>query len=152
MLCRHCFILACWTDYCPVKLLDHRYVYVFVRVDIPIQHQMAQACHAALESGKEFPVILDEPDSLIVLQVNDQEELHRAADLLHKNAVGLVKFWEPEPRWNYGYTAFATEPMTREQRGILNGYKLWTPRPTNKRRMVKRNEILDHRPGWVGSL
>ena len=113
---------------------------------------MAQACHAALESGKEFPVILDEPDSLIVLQVNDQEELHRAADLLHKNAVGLVKFWEPEPRWNYGYTAFATEPMTREQRGILNGYKLWTPRHTNKRRMVKRNEILDHRPGWVGSL
>ena len=113
---------------------------------------MAQACHAALESGKEFPVILDEPDSLIVLQVENQEALNRAADLLYENGIALVKFWEPEPRWNYGYTSFATEPMTREQRGILNGYKLWTPRHTNKRRMVKRDEILDHRPGWVGSL
>ncbi len=135
-----------------VKLTDHRYVYVVVRVDIPIQHQMAQACHAALEAGKEFPDIIDEPDSLIVLQVENQEELNRAADLLHKNGVGLVKFWEPEPRWNYGYTSFATEPMKHDQRGILNGYKLWTPRPANKRRMVKRNEILDHRPGWVGSI
>lgn len=52
----------------------------------------------------------------------------------------------------WGYTAFATEPMKHDQRGILNGYKLWTPRPANKRRMVKRNEILDHRPGWVGSI
>ena len=64
-----------------VKLTDHRYVYVVVRVDIPIQHQMAQACHAALEAGKEFPDIIDEPDSLIVLQVENQEELNRAADL-----------------------------------------------------------------------
>ena len=135
-----------WTDYCPVNLTAHRYVYVVVRVDIPIQHQMAQACHAALEAGKEFPDIIDEPDSLIVLQVENQEALNRAADLLYENGIALVKFWEPELRWNYGYTAFATEPMTREQRGILNGYKLWTPRHTNKRRMVKGNTVYNHRP------
>lgn len=117
-----------------VKLTDHRYVYVFVRVDIPIQHQMTpQACHATLEAGKEFPDLTDEPDSLIVLQVDNQQELNRAADLLHKNGIALVKFWEPEPRWNYGYTAFATEPLKCNQRGILNGYKLWSPKHPTRR-------------------
>ena len=121
----YCLVLR--DDYSSVKLNDHRYVYVFVRVDIPIQHQMAQACHAAHEAGKEFPVIIDDPDSMIVLQVENQEALNRAADLLHENGIGLVKFWEPEPRWNYGYTAFGTEPLKNSQRHLLNGYKLWSP-------------------------
>ena len=127
-----------------MKLTDHRYVYIFVRVDIPVQHQMAQACHAALEAGKEFPDLTDAPDSLIVLQVADQEELNHAADLLHKNGICLVKFWEPEPRWNYGYTSFGTEPLKNSQRNLLNGYKLWTPNFQKKssRTTSRRNSYL----------
>ena len=48
---------------------EHKYVYIIVRTDIPVPHQMAQACHAALESGKVFNEVNCQPDSIVVLKV-----------------------------------------------------------------------------------
>jgi len=28
--------------------------YTFIRKDLPIQHQMVQACHSAMQAGAEF--------------------------------------------------------------------------------------------------
>lgn len=50
---------------------DHRYVYIIVRTDIPVSHQMAQACHGALEAGLKFPNDRGSTNSIIVLKVKD---------------------------------------------------------------------------------
>ena len=53
-------------------------MYVVVRRDIPIQHQMAQACHGALEAGKVWNEVKCDPDSLIVIGVKNQDQLLKA--------------------------------------------------------------------------
>ena len=53
-------------------------MYVVVRRDIPIQHQMAQACHGALEAGKVWNEVKCDPDSLIVIGVKNQDRMQLA--------------------------------------------------------------------------
>jgi hypothetical protein len=37
--------------------------------------------------------------------------------------IKLIPF--EEPSWDYGLTAFATEPLTQEVRVLLKRYQLW---------------------------
>lgn len=99
-------------------------MYVFVRRDIPIQHQMAQACHGALESGKVFNEKPScDPNSLIVIGVKSQEELLKAQYKLEQHGIKTVAFWEPD--WDYGLTSFGTEPLSEDMRHHLRRYQLW---------------------------
>lgn len=102
---------------------DHRYVYIFVRRDIPIQHQMAQACHGALEAGKRFPENRGSTDSIIVIGVKNKDELKKAQKRLNENGVETEPFWEPS--WDYGLTSFGTRPLTENERHIMRRYQLW---------------------------
>lgn len=104
----------------------HRYNYIFVRTDLPIAHQMAQACHGALETGKRFhETQMCSPDSIIILQVKNQEELRNAQDIVEKAGIKTVAFFEPD--WDYGFTSFGTEPITQDMRHHLRKFRLWKP-------------------------
>lgn len=98
-------------------------MYVVVRKDIPIQHQIAQACHGALEAGKVYNEVSCSPDSLIVIGVKNQYQLMKAQKKLEDLGIGTVLFWEPD--WDYGWTSFGTEPLTQEQRIHMKGFQLW---------------------------
>ena len=104
---------------------DHKYVYVVVRRDIPIQHQMAQACHGALEAGKVWNEVKCDPDSLIVIGVKNQDQLLKAQRKIEAAGIKTVGFWEPD--WDYGWTAFGTEPLSQEQRIHMKSFQLWNP-------------------------
>ena len=100
------------------------HTYIFVRTDIPIEHQVAQACHGALEAGIEFSNILRAyPDSIVVLGVKDKHELLKAALLLDKHEIRFKMFFEPS--WDYGYTSIGTEPIDTDVRKYLRKFKLW---------------------------
>lgn len=99
------------------------YTYVLVRQDIPLEQQMVQACHAALEAGFAF----DAPSvtsSLIVCTVPDLEALLAARERLDRYGIRSEMFFEPS--WGMGYSALASEPIIeRKKRFALNTYPLF---------------------------
>lgn len=102
---------------------EKKHTYIFVRTDIPIQHQMAQACHGALETGKVFNEQRDDPDSIVILKVANEKELLKAHLKLMSNGIKTAIFYEPD--WDYGYTSFGTMPLNQDQRKYLKGFSLW---------------------------
>ena len=97
---------------------------MFIRTDLPIQQQMVQSNHAALEAGIFFGnKEQNEPSSLIVIAVKTQAKLEKAMKDVESKGIKLLPFYEPD--WDYGLTAFGTEPLTQEQRVSLKRYQLW---------------------------
>lgn len=97
---------------------------MFVRRDIPVEQQIVQAGHAALEAG----IYLgdrdqSEPSSLVVIGVKNQFQLEKAIKDLESKDIKLIPFYEPS--WDMGLSAFGTEPLTQEQRVLLKRYQLW---------------------------
>lgn len=97
---------------------------MFIRTDLPIQQQMVQSNHAALEAGIFFGnKDQDEPSSLIVIAVKTQAKLEKAIKDVEAKGIKVVPFYEPS--WDYGLTAFGTEPLTQDVRVLLKRYQLW---------------------------
>lgn len=85
---------------------------------------MVQSNHAALEVGIFLgDQTQHEPSSLIVIAVKNQAKLEKAMKDLESKGIKFVPFYEPS--WEYGLTAFGTEPLTQEQRVLLKRYQLW---------------------------
>jgi hypothetical protein len=101
----------------------HPYVYVLVRLDIPLHQQLIQASHAAFEAGLRWHSPDDEVASLIVLGVRDKAALLRAARKLTAKGVDHHVFFEPD--FDMGESALATRPLVAEARRPLAGYPLW---------------------------
>lgn len=99
-------------------------MYVFIRVDLPLQQQLVQSNHAALEAGIAFGnKEQSEPSSLILIAVKNTYQLEKAMKDLETKGVRFIAFEEPD--WEYGLTAFATEPLTQDKRKLLKRYQLW---------------------------
>lgn len=106
---------------------NKNWVYTFIRQDLPIEQQIVQAAHSALEAGRD----LGKPDSvsnLILLGCQDQESLLQIADRLKFNNIKYSLFYEPD--YDRGYTSLTTEPLfDREQRRVLSKYSLYKFKP-----------------------
>ena len=99
-------------------------MYVFIRVDLPIQQQLVQSNHAALEAGIAFGnKEQTEPSSLILIAVKNKYQLEKAMKDLESKDIKFVSFEEPD--WEYGLTAFAIEALTQDKRVLLKRYQLW---------------------------
>lgn len=105
------------------QIAEKTWVYVFIRTDLPIEQQIVQACHAALEAGHSFDRKSSEPSSLIILQIPNKEKLEVAMQRTIDRGIRCEAFYEPD--WDYGFTSFATEPITLDQRKTFSKYKLW---------------------------
>ena len=98
------------------------YCYTFIRKDLPLNHQIVQACHSALEAGSEFK----EPGripNLILLELKNSEHLEEATRLLDKHGIKYHKFFEPDN--NIGHSSITTEPLCDERRKALSNFRLW---------------------------
>lgn len=99
------------------------YTYVLIRLDIPLEQQMVQSCHAALEAGFAFeaPAVTS---SLIVCTVPDQAALLEARERLARYGIRSQVFFEPS--WEMGHSALASEPIfERKKRFAMNKYPLF---------------------------
>lgn len=96
--------------------------YTFIRMDIPIQHQITQACHSAIQAGAEF-LSPEQIPYLITLQAKDQEHLFQIKEFLEYCNIRYYMFFEPDN--NMGYSSITTEPLNKEQSKKLSNFKLW---------------------------
>jgi hypothetical protein len=96
--------------------------YTLIRTDIPLQHQITQACHSAIQAGAEF---LD-PNKipfLITLAIKDKDDLLVAANHLDYKGIKYHMFFEPDN--NMGHSSITTEPLSKDQAKALSNYPLW---------------------------
>lgn len=109
--------------------LTEYYTYVLVRQDIKPEHQIVQACHAALHAGFEFENPGSVP-SLIVCSVPNQDKLLEAK--MHLEDKGIESYVFHEPCWEMGYSALATMPINSPQvRKALAKYPLLKLNPVS---------------------
>lgn len=101
---------------------DKKYIYVFVRKDLPIEQILVQASHAAYEAGLTFNNESKLITSVLVIGVKNTQALEKAYKQLCAS-INLVKF--EEPSWDYGFTSFATQPLSHDQRSLMKKYQLF---------------------------
>lgn len=63
--------------------------------------------------------------NLVLIGVPDVHALEQVSGELSFH--GIDHFCWHEPDWDMGFTAICTQPMTREQKEFLSGYRIWKP-------------------------
>lgn len=105
------------------------YCYTWIRTDLPIEQQIVQAAHSALEAGREF----QKPDAishLILLEAESEHHLRKIGDELTELGIKYHTFFEPDH--NRGYTSLTTEPITSKAiRKHLRRHTLYKYCPTS---------------------
>ncbi|MBU2723424.1 aminoacyl-tRNA hydrolase [Acidithiobacillus ferridurans] len=103
------------------------YVYVLIRTDIPVAHQITQACHAALEVGFDHSRPQGPPVHLVTLAVKNIDALQDAQDRLSGAGIGYHLFFEPDEHDGavMGHTALASAPVSGASRKLFSRYPLW---------------------------
>lgn len=106
------------------------YCYTFIRSDLPLEQQIVQAAHATLEAGLragQAGINPKETSSLILLSVPNEDKLLTAHEKISQAGIDCALFYEPDSDLGYepGYTAFATLPITSENRHHFKRYKLF---------------------------
>lgn len=101
--------------------MEEKYLYIFVRQDIPIEQQIVQSSHAVFSlttlTGLEYSV-----PNIIVIGVPNISALNRVLRKLEEHQI-LHYCWK-EPDYNFGFTALATEPISGSKREVLGNYRL----------------------------
>jgi hypothetical protein len=103
--------------------MDTPYTYLFIRKDLTSPQQIVQASHAALQAGNRFG-----PHShLVLIGVNCEEELYKAAGHLEQHEIEFEMFHEPDD--NTGHTAICTRPLAGSERRPLRRFQLMKAEP-----------------------
>lgn len=125
--------------------LTHKYVYVWVRKDLPHAYQIIQAGHALHEMGMDTmrPWFYDDPPKktsettsisvgtrkmpvhLILFGVKNEKELLEVSRYLNENTVEHHTFYEPD--FDTGFTAIATELFDNnsERRSLFKRFRMY---------------------------
>lgn len=76
---------------------------------MPIEQQIVQASHSALEAGRLFPTRLSSPSHLILIEVSSEDALRKMAQEISELGIAYHLFFEPDDE--RGYTSLTTEPL-----------------------------------------
>jgi hypothetical protein len=99
-----------------------KFLYVFVRTDMPVENQIVQVAHACYDAGQRFKT--DEySHTLILLAVPDEAALLKAYAKIRSKNIDLELFFEPD--YPFGYNAACTAPISALQRRHFSQYFLW---------------------------
>ena len=85
---------------------NKNYVYTFIRTDLPIEQQIVQAAHSALEAGRD----LGKPKGhshLILLEAKNEAALIKFSQAIKDLDIKFSIFHEPD--FDRGYTSLTTE-------------------------------------------
>lgn len=104
------------------RMFDHAYMYAITRKDLSTPQQAVQAGHAAIEATRAYLKTDDEHPSLILCSMKGEAQLRRAADDIENQGIRIKRFFEPDI--GNQMTAFATEPLSGEQRKLFRKFQL----------------------------
>src|SRR4051812_48801549 len=97
--------------------MDDRYVYVFIRQDLPLPLQLVHACHATYHATQCF-----RPDEgmpcVVVIGCPDLKALNRVKNKLADYQ--LPHFCWDDPDEAFGMLSIATAPLSSSQRNHLS--------------------------------
>lgn len=98
--------------------MDTPYTYLFIRRDLSKPQQIVQASHAALQAGNRFGA----HSHLVLIAVESEDELTKAADHLEQHDIEFEMFHEPD--FDTGHTAICTRPLAGAERRPLRRFQL----------------------------
>ena len=98
------------------------YVYVLVRIDLPVADQIVQVGHACLEAGFKFRKA-GETIHLVVICVESEIRLCTVIEKISLRGIQSVVFHEPDDEM--GFTAACTEPLKALYRREFRDFRLW---------------------------
>lgn len=82
-----------------------------------------QASHATLEAGLKDKNTYQQTSSIIIFQINDEETLQKELKYITSLNIECASFYETYE--DMGITAFATLPVTEDNRHFFKKYTLW---------------------------
>jgi hypothetical protein len=122
---------------------SEKYVYVFVRTDLPIQHQIVQSNHAVYHMASL--TYQDGTPNIVLIGMPDKAALQRVLTKLKSN--NILHYSWTEPDYDLGLTAVATGPLYGEQREALRNYRLYnSPVAKTTERLILNEEDLGEDP------
>lgn len=129
-------------------------IYILVRTDIELHHQMVQAAHAAAEAGRRHYRAHHGIASAILLAVPDKAALLQARERLAKKGIATELFFEQD--FGIHESALGTEPLTNAQRKHLMGFPLWRAPVLEKPEAAKqpkqpKQDVVSHPRGLAGA-
>jgi hypothetical protein len=98
-------------------------------MDLPIEQQIVQAAHSALEAGRD----LGKPNGhshLILLEVKNKAALLKISESIKELGIQFSLFHEPD--YDRGYTSLTTEPLDPNdlRRAYFRKHSMYKYRPT----------------------
>lgn len=135
--------------------LDERVIYVFIRQDVEVKHQIVQALHAMRKATMEYAKMVLEPMAqpamlqgipfLTTVGMPDAKSMDRVIAKLQANSVDYTAFLDTD--YEFGVIGVVTEPLPLRVRekpdGVMCNYRLWNPinntlgeKPALEERMV----------------
>lgn len=97
-------------------------MYIFIREDLPISHQIVQSNHATFSIASLLRLERGIPN-IILIGVPHLRSLNKV--LAKLKAHQIPHFAWTEPDYDFGLTAIATAPLEGEQRSVLSNYRLY---------------------------
>lgn len=120
------------------------YIYVFVRQDLPLEHQLVQSNHATWSMGAKYGD--ESTPNMVLIGVADICALEAVSELLAANQIPQWIWHEPD--FNFGFTSIATAPIRGAQRQCLAHFRTWKSQVFT-RSSVAEQEAL--KPSVAGS-
>lgn len=133
---------------------SEKYIYIFVRQDIPLAQQAVQSLHAMHKLvtvlGSDYDV---NPPNVVYIGVPNRASLEKTLEKLKAHQIVHVR-WD-EPDWDMGFTSIATAPLSGERKSVLSNYRLWKFTPEVVREAtplpLALGGSLGHQDSSVGS-
>ncbi len=98
---------------------------MIVRTDLPVEHQLVQACHAAYEAGLRLAQPTKETDYSVICAVSSEQELRAVHARLEAQGIPTVLFTESD--MDDQATAIGSAPVSGDQRRAFQDLPLWKP-------------------------
>lgn len=108
----------------PSSTTSDRYIYIFVRQDLPLQHQIVQSNHATHHMSSFYRSDGDVPN-IVLIGLPNIKALERALRKLRDNKIPHYAWVEPDN--DFGLTSICTAPILGVQRDCLKNYRVYSP-------------------------
>lgn len=102
--------------------MTESYLYIFVRTDLSIPHQIVQSNHAALHLALNHQGIQGVPN-IVLIGVPNLKSLLKVERKLMEAQIHYFAWHEPDN--DMGFTSIATVPLSGHIRSILSNYRLY---------------------------
>ncbi len=80
-----------------------------------------QACHSSIEAARYFDARCEHP-YLVLVGISNEEKLHRCLEKIRSQGIVCYPFYESD--LDGELTAFATEPISADQKHIFKRFQL----------------------------